>query len=142
MATNPGALTLVLGEVYRTLSGYLLKSAGLTRSAGATGAVTLIQRFGSALNLNVHFYMLFLDGVYETGDGKPVFRQVPAPSAALLQTLVQRIAERIGRVLEKRGLIERAIESAWLAGDGEPGPLDDLIGHSITYRIAVGPRAG
>jgi hypothetical protein len=22
------------------------------------------------------------------------------------------------------------------------GPLDDLIGHSITYRIAVGPRAG
>ena len=29
-----------------------------------TGAVTLIQRFGSALNLNVHFHMLFLDGVY------------------------------------------------------------------------------
>jgi hypothetical protein len=25
---------------------------------------------------------------------------------------------------------------------GEGGPLDDLIGHSITYRIAVGPRAG
>ena len=30
-----------------------------------TGAVTLIQRFGSALNLNVHFHMLFLDGVYD-----------------------------------------------------------------------------
>jgi len=29
-----------------------------------TGAVTLIQRFGSALNLNIHFHMLFLDGVY------------------------------------------------------------------------------
>lgn len=28
------------------------------------GAVTLIQRFGSALNLNIHFDMLFLDGVY------------------------------------------------------------------------------
>ena len=27
-------------------------------------------------------------------------------------------------------------------GPGESGPLDDLIGHSITYRIAVGPRAG
>jgi hypothetical protein len=26
--------------------------------------VTLIQRFGSALNLNIHFLMLFLDGVY------------------------------------------------------------------------------
>jgi len=26
--------------------------------------VTLIQRFGSALNLNIHCHMLFLDGVY------------------------------------------------------------------------------
>lgn len=29
-----------------------------------TGAVTLIQRFVSALNLNIHFHMLFLDGAY------------------------------------------------------------------------------
>jgi hypothetical protein len=27
--------------------------------------VTLIQRFGSALNLNVHFHMLLPDGVYK-----------------------------------------------------------------------------
>jgi hypothetical protein len=33
------------------------------RSTARTGAVTLIQRFGSALNLNVHFHVLFLDGV-------------------------------------------------------------------------------
>jgi hypothetical protein len=25
-----------------------------------TGAITLIQRFGGALNLNIHFHMLFL----------------------------------------------------------------------------------
>ncbi|MFN5158651.1 MAG: transposase [Betaproteobacteria bacterium] len=54
-----------------------------------------------------------------------------------------RIAERLGRVPEKRGLIERDAESAWLSGDtAEAGALDDLIGHSITDRIAVGPRAG
>jgi hypothetical protein len=29
-----------------------------------------------------------------------------------------------------------------LAADTEAGPLDDLLGHSITCRIAVGPRAG
>jgi hypothetical protein len=33
------------------------------RAAGAAGAVTLVQRFGSALNLSVHCHMLFLDGV-------------------------------------------------------------------------------
>lgn len=26
--------------------------------------------------------------------------------------------------------------------DGPGGPLEDLIGHSVTYRVAVGPRAG
>ena len=41
-----------------------------------TGAVTLIQRFSSALNLNIHFHMLFLDGVYLKSTHPPVFRQV------------------------------------------------------------------
>ena len=66
LARNPAALTRVLGVVYRAISGYLLKRAGLIRNIGHTGAVTLIQRFGSALNLNIHFHMLFLDGVYLT----------------------------------------------------------------------------
>ena len=118
-----------------------MKSADLTRTTGATGAVTLIQRFGLALNLNVHFHMIFLDGVYVPGD-QPVFRHVPAPTSVQLRVLVQQIAERIGRPLEKRTLVERDMENAWLTTDGPGGPLDDLIGHSITYRIAVGPRAG
>jgi len=64
-------------------------------------------------------------------------------SLRFLQALLQCIAARIGLMLEKRGLIERDIENAWLSADvAFAGPLDDLIGHSITYRIAVGPRAG
>lgn len=35
--------------------------------------------FGSALNLNVHFHMLFLDGVYVNDGDRPVFRRLPAP---------------------------------------------------------------
>jgi ribosomal protein S27E len=49
LATNPAALTQVLGVVYRTIARYLIGRTGLTRTRGATGAVTLIQRFGSAL---------------------------------------------------------------------------------------------
>ena len=86
---------------------------------------------------------LVLGVVYLADDaGQPVFRQVKAPGLGELQTLVEQIAFRIGRVLERRGLVERDIENAWLAGDSEGGPLDDLLGCSITYRIAVGPRAG
>jgi hypothetical protein len=54
LATDPDALTRVLGIFYRTVSAYILSKARLTRASGATGAVTLIQRFGSALNLNIH----------------------------------------------------------------------------------------
>jgi len=143
LAVNSEALTLVLGEVYRTISRHLIGKAGLTRARGATGAVTLVQRFGSALNLNVHFHMVFLDGAYQTvGAAAPVFRPVAAPEPSDLQQLVEQIAGRIGRALERRGLVECDLENAWLAADTEAGPLDDLLGHSITYRIAVGPRAG
>jgi ribosomal protein S27E len=115
LAANPAALTQVLGVVYRTIARYLISQAGLTRTRAATGAVTLIQRFGSALNLNIHFHMLFLDGAYPSaGANPPVFRQVAAPSANELQGLVEQIAARVGQVLERRGLIERDIENAWL----------------------------
>jgi len=143
LASDPAALTRVLGAVYQTIARHLIKQAGLTRATGATGAVTLVQRFGSALNLNVHFHMLFLDGVYlSDGADPPVFRHVAAPDAKELQGLVEQIAARVGSVLERAGLIERDIENAWLTAGAESGPLDDLIGRSMTYRIAVGPRAG
>jgi hypothetical protein len=44
-------LSDVLGVIVRVISGYLIKKAGFTQKTGKTGAVTLIQRFGSALNL-------------------------------------------------------------------------------------------
>ena len=51
-AAQPQALSQVLGVVYRAISTYLIKNTGFTVASGAkTGAVTLIQRFGSALNL-------------------------------------------------------------------------------------------
>ena len=53
----------VLAIVYRTIATHLINKAGVSRNTARTGAVTLIQRFGSALNLNLHFHMLFLDGV-------------------------------------------------------------------------------
>ena len=53
----------VLGIVHRVIAGHLIREAGYTQQSARTGVVTLIQRFGSALNLNIHFHMLFLDGV-------------------------------------------------------------------------------
>jgi hypothetical protein len=143
LATHPRALTQVLGIVYRTVSAHVLWKARLTRATGATGAVTLIQRFGSALNLNIHFHMLVLDGAYLSDTREPAFRRIAPPSAAELQALVERLARRVGRSLERQGLLVRDTENEFLELGSEAGrAMDDLIGHSITYRVAVGPRAG
>ena len=42
----------MLQIIHRALSTFVIKHAGLTRNQAQTGAVTLIQRFGSAANLN------------------------------------------------------------------------------------------
>ncbi len=71
------------------------------------------------------------------------FVLIPAPSTEDLKGLVRRIAERIGRSLERSALMTRDIENAYLAFDpGEEAPIDALLGASITYRIATGPREG
>ncbi len=53
-ASRPELMGKVLGIVYRAIAFHLIKKAGLTQKTAITGAVTLIQRFGSALNLNMH----------------------------------------------------------------------------------------
>ncbi len=50
-AAHPQAMGKVLGIVYRAISTHLIHKAGYPQRC-ATGAVTLIQRFGCALNLN------------------------------------------------------------------------------------------
>ena len=107
-------------------------------------AVTLIQRFGSSLNLNIHFHMLFLDGVYvECLNGAIRFRWVSVPTREELTLLAHTIARRVGRYLEWQWLLERDAETSYLALDTvDEDPMRQLLGHSIMYRVAVGPQAG
>ena len=117
-ASRPEIMGRVLGIVYRVIATQLVKKTGHTHQAAKTGAVTLIQRFGSALNLNIHFHMLFLDGVYvERPNGTARFRWVKAPTTEELTQLAHTIAHRVGRFLEWQGLLERDVENSYLSGD-------------------------
>ena len=87
--------------------------------------------------------MLVLDGAYLVGTEPPVFRRNAPPGEAELQALVECLAERIGRALERQGVLVRDAESSFL--ELEPaadGPMADLLGHSITYRVAMAGAAG
>jgi ribosomal protein S27E len=79
LAAQPELVTPVLQVVHRVISRRLLDQAGLKADEADSGAVTLIQRFGSAANLNIHLHCLVLDGVYRRGtDGAPEFVEVRA----------------------------------------------------------------
>ena len=111
-ATRPAVLTQVLGIVYRAISTFLVRRAGLRVGAGArTGAVTLIERFASALNLNIHLHMLFVDGVYTFERQRPRLHGGCAPTRPELQRLLRTIATRVTRALERQGLLTRDDET-------------------------------
>ena len=75
----------VLAVYTRALLGsYRRRSKGSGHPEGRTGTVTVIQRFGGALNLNVHFHTLVVDGVFvRVPDGSLRFAAAKAPSESL-----------------------------------------------------------
>lgn len=130
--------------IHRAISTGIVQKAGFSNQQAKTGAVTHIQRFGSALNLNIHFHMLFLEGVITNNRfDKAVFIQTKAPSHKELEKLIHTISQRIANYLERRGLIQRDIENSYL-----DLPVDDedsllhLQGASVSYRVTIGPNQG
>jgi hypothetical protein len=80
----------VLRVVQRVIARHLQDAAGLEADEGYGGAVTLIQRFGSAGNLNTHLHGLLLDGVYRCGaDGGPQFVEAGSPTDDAVHALLQ-----------------------------------------------------
>jgi hypothetical protein len=81
----------------RTLLGWHSARAALAGVArGRSGAVVVAQRFGSALNLNLHFHALVLDGVYASPDPFTRPRFHPA------KPLTDRDVEELTSLLHRR----------------------------------------
>jgi hypothetical protein len=116
--------------------------AANARARADTGAVTLIQRFGSAANLNIHLHCLVLDGVYLNRDGVPVFYEAAAPSTDELEAMLLKIITRTMRILTRLGVVIEEPEPSYLAETDTDGALRVLQDASCTYRIALAPRAG
>jgi hypothetical protein len=135
MAFDPALTGLVLRLFVRAVSSWLRQRARRVGITGAlkTGAVTVIQRFDSALGLNVHFHSLFFDGVYARDRrGRVVFHPVPAPT----DQEVAAVAERVFRVVAQE--LESGQDN--LASD-EPA-LAVISQASVRRLVATGPRRG
>ena len=106
LAAQPKLVTLVLQVVHRVITRHLLGQVGLKADEADSGAVTLIQRFGSAANLNIHLHCLVLDGVNRcSAEGAPEFVEAPTPTDEALQTVLHKIITRLMKLLTRRGVL-------------------------------------
>jgi len=122
---------------------------GVERQKVQPGSASFIQRFGGSLNLNLHFHVVFLEGVYldrTEASRKPRFVKVEPPSDADVADVVQKISRRVIHKLRQLGYLEAGIEAAMATGydpllDNAP-ELARTMAASVTQRIAFGERAG
>ncbi len=117
------------------------------RARRATGAVTVIQRFGGALNLNVHFHVLVLDGVFvERDDATVRFEPAPALRRDALDGLLRTFVARAKRLLARHGFVFDD-EAPTYDPDPHPLELDEPLlarvhGASLAHRVVLGERSG
>ena len=73
LAVQPKQVTPVLRVVHRVITRFLLDQAGLKAGQADSGAVTLMQRFGSAANLNIRPFSQ--DALFGAGRHAPAHRR-------------------------------------------------------------------
>ena len=147
LAAQPELVTPVLRLVPRAVLRDLLGQAGLKFDECHAGAVTLIQRFGLAANLNVYLHRVVMDGVHRGGgDGVPAIVELAAPTDDELHALLQTRITRLTKLLTRRNVL---VEDMGQTCEAEPNAeaakartLRLLQAAAVTYRIAFGSRAG
>lgn len=102
LVRNPDFLRKALAAYHRLISRhYESKARKYNLKNPKTGAVTVVQRFGGALNLNVHFHTIYIDGVfYENEYGEEAFREI-VPSHDEVVELNGKLKKRLTRLIEK-----------------------------------------
>jgi hypothetical protein len=144
LAWDHGLCRAVVAVFMRVVLGSLRKRARREGVAnGRSAAVAVIQRFGGALNLNVHIHALVLDGVY-THDGAALqFHPARRLTRDNLAAVVAVVARRVDRLLRRRGVAATPDESgAADAWTNEAPALAGLAAASVQGLVALGPRAG
>src|SRR5881409_206446 len=134
----------VLSVFIRALLAFYRRRARRAGVAdGHSGTVTVIQRFGGALNLHVHYHALALDGVFAAAsDGALTFHALPPPTDAEVARLLATIHRRVGRLLRRRGLAGADDTDAADPLAEESLALAGIASAAVQGRMALGPHAG
>ena len=93
---------MVVRVYVRAVLGFLRERARRDGMAdGRSGAVAIIQRFGGALNLNIHIHALVIDGVFVDDGAGLRFRPARRLTRDEVGEVVAVVARRIERLLAR-----------------------------------------
>ncbi len=142
LAWDPELLADVLGVYLRVLFRWQRLQARRQGIKGAQcGAITSIQRFGSALNLNPHFHSIVPDGVFVRRGQGALFVRLPPPDDEAVAIVAATARRRVLRLLHRRGVIGDVVDEPDLLMMDEPS-MACIYSASIQGRLALGDRAG
>ena len=142
LAWDPDLLADVLKVYLRVIFSWQRRQAlKLGLKSPQSGAITAIQRFGSALNLNIHFHSIVPDGIFVEKTHGVEFVPLPEPSSEQIGIVVATVRRRVLRLLHRRGLYDAWSQEPDLLLMNEPA-LATLYGASVQGRLALGARAG
>ena len=141
MAYDHKILCQILGITIRAIRGYYKKRTQKFKlDKKECGSVSFIQRFGGSLNLNVHFHILFTDGVfYKHKKYGTLFKKIKLISNKHIDIINKKIRDRVLRALIKKGLIEEYEEGNYQL-DFEALNCNQVLGYgnSIENKIGIG----
>ena len=130
---------VLLREVYRHLRTRA-RERGL--ADGRSGAVAIVQRFGGALNLNVHIHALVLDGVFAKGeDGRLRFHGARELDAADVADVLAAVTPGVQRLLARQGVDPDDLGTSDAFAEASP-LLAGLAAASVQGRVALGGPPG
>jgi hypothetical protein len=106
--------------------------------------MAIVQRFGAALNTNVHVHALVADGVFvEDGAGGVSFEALPVLDDEDVAQVLATLQKRVLQLLQRRGLVDTCDTSQAPDALAEAEPvLAGITAASVVGTSAVGPRAG
>lgn len=145
LAVRPKVMARSLDIAHLVIGQYYRKKAGLGAKNSKSGAVTLIQRFGGSLNLNIHFHQLFVDGCYQLNEqNEPIdFWVASPPTVNEIEEVLTKIISKLTKYLERQKIIIRDDDDG---GFQIPIPDEDTLSKvqagSVTYRFATGKSKG
>lgn len=143
MATNTKLMTLIQAIAYKVISSHYRKmvksTGGKIDKTSKVGAVSLIQRFGSDLRLNIHLHMIFSEGVWNK---EGLFIESRGPTDLDVKRVVEKIKSKCLTLLVRLGYL-RPDEGGFAEVErekiGHP-LLNQAIGASIRGRQLFKPN--